>query len=165
MFFRLCWRAPLTVILLMGMDFLKLGTKAGPPPSSEKLHSIVGAGKVSAQLYSVCLQRSARWSISPRGKERAALGSTTCPYKGAENTCRRPKGPTPLVIMKFEPKLSTMHCNRGNQPGPGKGPSKSLDDENNPSFLHRALYHSVFTRLWYCLRLRCYQRDPARFRA
>src|SRR5262249_38369864 len=51
MFFRLCWRAPLTVILLMAMDLLNLGKRAGTA-SFRKPHPTVRAGKVSAQLYS-----------------------------------------------------------------------------------------------------------------
>src|SRR5262249_28081258 len=108
MFFRLCWRAPLTVILLMAMDLINLGKRAGTAASLGKAspHSQGRKGQRAALLrILMVLNQMVNFAT---GKSRRALGSTTCPYD--RRTGPGPEGPTPLVIMKFEPKLLKMHC-------------------------------------------------------
>src|SRR5215475_14130048 len=94
MFFRLCWRAPLTVILLMAMDLINLRKRAGTASFGKASPDSQGRkGQRTALLRILtALNRMVNFAT---GKRRRALGSTTCPYdrKQAQST----EGPTPLV--------------------------------------------------------------------
>jgi hypothetical protein len=53
MFFRLCWRAPRTVMLLIAMDLINLVLKTERNLNKTKATFTGSLRKVSAQLYSV----------------------------------------------------------------------------------------------------------------
>src|SRR5690349_12597757 len=57
MFFKLCWRAPRTVMLLIAMDLINLVRQTEHKPNKTNETSTGGFRKVSAQLYSVSYRR------------------------------------------------------------------------------------------------------------
>src|SRR5438270_10360146 len=59
MFFKLCWRAPRTVMLLIAMHLLNLVRKLSTTPVKQGETSTGRLRRVSAQLYSV----SYRWLV------------------------------------------------------------------------------------------------------
>src|SRR5436305_444431 len=59
MFFKLCWRAPRTVILLIAMDLITWFGKLWTTPVKQGETSTGRLRRVSAQLYSV----SYRWLV------------------------------------------------------------------------------------------------------
>src|SRR5438270_13465599 len=63
MFFKLCWRAPRTVMLLIAMDLLNLVRKTATTPNKTWGTSTGRLGRVSAQLYSVSYLRLVKRSI------------------------------------------------------------------------------------------------------
>src|SRR5579859_3397726 len=57
MFFKLCWRAPRTVMLLIAMDLINLVRKTAYKPNKTSGTDTRRLRRVNAQLYSVSYRR------------------------------------------------------------------------------------------------------------
>src|SRR6185437_2296996 len=79
MFFKLCWRAPRTVILLMAMDLINLEQKLDSLTPSQKEHALQWASERSTRSSTPYVKRRpVRWSISTAARKHDSVNSTTC---------------------------------------------------------------------------------------